>query len=183
MVFYFDEGVVCFDDFLILNPETGCLMSVLSNGPEQGGLVVGASMGDQIIRDLFRNVAAVGQILRLYSKNICWRRGAHRVDRVAKCRQLHEWVRGLDDTSNQHRRASHLLVLYPWSEVNWERVTEIFKVARQSLIYRGDATPGWSLDYKINFWGVIFGRGLFGSIKTGFAESVGGRGGQLSKSF
>ncbi len=54
---------VFFEDLLIPNPEY--LISGPSNGLEQGGLVVGATMDDQIIRDLFGNVAEAGQALTL----------------------------------------------------------------------------------------------------------------------
>jgi alpha-L-fucosidase 2 len=50
--------VVLFDDLLILKPEAGYMISGPLNGTEQGGLVVGNSMDDQMIRNLFRHVSS-----------------------------------------------------------------------------------------------------------------------------
>jgi hypothetical protein len=54
-------GVV-FDGFLIPNSEAGYLIRTASNAPKLGGVVVGASMGHQIIQDLLRHVDEVGQV-------------------------------------------------------------------------------------------------------------------------
>jgi alpha-L-fucosidase 2 len=51
---------VFFDDLLISNIKPGYLISRPSNALEQGGLVAGASMDDQLIGDMFQNVAVAG---------------------------------------------------------------------------------------------------------------------------
>ncbi len=63
---------VFFDDLLI--PNAKYLISGPSIGSEQDGLVVGASMDDQIIRDLFRNLGVAGWVLTLDKElsNLCW---------------------------------------------------------------------------------------------------------------
>lgn len=149
------EAALFFDDFLIPNPATGYLISTPSNSPEQGGLVAGPSMDHQIIRDLFRNVAAAGQVLKVdtdLSSHLLAKADRIEPNRIGKYGQLQEWVRDMDDTSNKHRHVSHLWAVYPGNEINWERTPELLKAARQSLIYRGDAATGWSLGWKINLW-------------------------------
>jgi hypothetical protein len=63
MVFYFDEAGLFSDDLLIPNP--GFLISGPSNSAKQGGLVAGATMDDQVIRDLLCHVAEAGQVITL----------------------------------------------------------------------------------------------------------------------
>jgi alpha-L-fucosidase 2 len=55
--------VVFFDGLLI--PKPGYLIITTSKAPEQGGLVAGASIYHQIIREMFRNVAEAGQGLTI----------------------------------------------------------------------------------------------------------------------
>ena len=57
-----------------------------------------------------------------------------------------------DDPKNQHRHVSHLWAVYPGSEITPYGTPDLFKAARQSLIFRGDAATGWSMGWKINLW-------------------------------
>jgi alpha-L-fucosidase 2 len=56
-----------------------------------------------------------------------------------------------DDPTNKHRHVSHLWGVYPGEEIT-PATPELFKAARQSLLYRGDDGTGWSLAWKISFW-------------------------------
>lgn len=49
-----------------------------------------------------------------------------------------------------HRHMSHLMCLYPFSQV--EPGTELFDAAVNSLKLRGDGATGWSMGWKINLW-------------------------------
>ena len=51
---------------------------------------------------------------------------------------------------NGHRHLSHLMCLYPFSQVNSN--SEFFQPAINSLIHRGDPSTGWSMGWKINLW-------------------------------
>src|SRR5204863_8958453 len=66
--------------------------------------------------------------------------------------QLQEWMEDKDDPKNQHRHVSHLWAVHPGSEVTPYGTPDLFKAARQSLLYRGDAATGWSMGWKINLW-------------------------------
>ena len=59
------EAALFFNHFLIKDPVTGYLISTPSNSPEQGGLVAGPTMDHQIIRNLFSNVIAAGEVLNI----------------------------------------------------------------------------------------------------------------------
>ena len=49
-----------------------------------------------------------------------------------------------------HRHMSHLMCLYPFSQV--EPGTELHTAAVNSLKLRGDGATGWSMGWKINLW-------------------------------
>ena len=51
---------------------------------------------------------------------------------------------------NGHRHLSHLMCLYPFSQVNSN--SEFFQPAINSLLHRGDPSTGWSMGWKINLW-------------------------------
>ena len=61
----------------------------------------------------------------------------------AALRRTREWLEDQDDPANQHRHVSHLWAVYPGSEITPYGTPDLFRAARQSLIYRGDAATGW----------------------------------------
>ncbi len=149
------EAALFFNSFLIKDPTTGYLISTPSNSPEQGGLVAGPTMDHQIIRNLFRNVIAAGELLKMdpaLRQILKEKITLIAPNQIGKHGQLKEWMQDVDDTTNKHRHISHLWGMYPGNEINWDATPELMKAARQSLIYRGDAATGWSLGWKINCW-------------------------------
>jgi alpha-L-fucosidase 2 len=143
-----------FVDFLVKDPKTGYLVSGPSNSPEQGGLVMGPTMDHQIIRDLFANTIAAAKILNVdkdFAAQLETMRGQITPNKIGKYGQLQEWMEDVDDPKNEHRHTSHLWGIYPGWDIT-PNTPELFKAARQSLIYRGDGGTGWSKAWKINFW-------------------------------
>ena len=134
---------------------TGFLISTPSNSPEQGGLVAGPTMDHQIIRALFKNVIAAGELLNTDATFVNILQEKYKLiapNKIGKYNQLQEWMDDKDDTTNKHRHISHLWGMYPGSEINWDDNPAMMKAAQQSLLYRGDAATGWSLGWKINCW-------------------------------
>ncbi len=149
------EAALFFNSFLIKDPVTGFLISTPSNSPEQGGLVAGPTMDHQIIRALFKNVIAAGELLNTDANFVNILKDKYKLiapNKIGKYNQLQEWMDDKDDTTNKHRHISHLWGMYPGSEINWDDNPAMMKAAQQSLLYRGDAATGWSLGWKINCW-------------------------------
>ncbi|MGJ8678423.1 MAG: glycoside hydrolase family 95 protein [Akkermansiaceae bacterium] len=145
-----------FVDFLIEDPrnDKGWLISTPSNSPEQGGLVAGPTMDHQIIRNLFSNVISASEILNVdqdLRKQLIDMRAKIAPNQIGQHGQLQEWLEDIDDPKNKHRHVSHLWDVYPGHAINWQE-TELFNAAKQSLIYRGDASTGWSMGWKVNLW-------------------------------
>lgn len=89
---------------------------------------------------------------------------------------LREWkystyLRG----ENGHRHMSHLMCLYPFSQI--EPGTDLFNAAVNSMLLRGDGATGWSMGWKMNLWA----RALDGDharkiLNNALAHSNGGAG-------
>lgn len=65
---------------------------------------------------------------------------------------LREWKYSPYDVSDDpgHRHMSHLMALYPLSEI--DPSSPYFTPAVNSLKLRGDAATGWSMGWKVNLW-------------------------------
>ncbi len=144
-----------FVDAMAKDPKTGYLITGPSNSPEQGGLVMGPTMDRQIVRSLFGEVIAASRILNVDADlrdQLSGMRGRIAPNRVGQYGQLQEWLEDKDDPKNQHRHVSHLWGVYPGAEITPYGTPDLFRAARQSLIFRGDAATGWSMGWKINLW-------------------------------
>lgn len=149
------EAALFFNTFLIKDPATGYLISTPSNSPEQGGLVAGPTMDHQIIRNLFSNVIAAGEVLNTDAalrNTLAEKIKQIAPNKIGKHGQLQEWMQDIDNPNNKHRHISHLWGMYPGSEINYEATPDLMNAAKQSLIFRGDEATGWSLGWKINCW-------------------------------
>jgi alpha-L-fucosidase 2 len=149
------DAALFFVDFLVRDPKTGWLISTPSNSPEHGGLVAGPTMDHQIIRSLFAITSEAAGILgvdRDLASKLTAIREQIAPNQIGKLGQLQEWLEDRDDPDDQHRHVSHLWGLFPGSEITPKGTPELFKAARQSLIFRGDGGTGWSKAWKINFW-------------------------------
>ncbi len=148
------NSALFFVDYLVEDPKTKWLVSGPSNSPEQGGLVMGPTMDHQIIRSLFGAVIEASRILET-DKDLAGKLAEMRAriapNQVGKHGQLQEWLEDKDDPKNQHRHVSHLWGVYPGDDITWKD-EKMFKAARQSLIFRGDAATGWSMGWKVNLW-------------------------------
>lgn len=100
-------------------------------------------------------------------------------DRIpAQSTILREWKYSAYTATTEgkdHRHMSHLMCLYPFSQVH--QGTALFDAAVNSLKLRGDGATGWSMGWKINLWA----RALDGDharkiLNNALAHSNGGAG-------
>lgn len=150
-------------DFLIPHPKKyNWLVVNPGNSPENApvahdgsSLDAGVTMDNQIVFDVFSKAINAAQILK---------KDAAFVDSLKKLRdklppmhigqhnQLQEWLDDIDDPKDQHRHISHLYGLYPSNQISAYRTPELFEAAKNSMIYRGDVSTGWSMGWKVNWW-------------------------------
>ncbi|MGN9836807.1 glycoside hydrolase family 95 protein [Nonomuraea sp. H19] len=141
-------------DTLCADPRDGTLVVSPSYSPEHGDFTAGASMSQQIVWDLFTNVAEAADVLEVdteFRERV--RDALGKLDpglRIGSWGQLQEWKADLDDPGSTHRHVSHLFGLHPGRQIVADSPEAA--AARVSLAARGDGGTGWSKAWKINFW-------------------------------
>ena len=142
--------------YLVPDPRgTGWLITGPSVSPENKGIVMGPTMDNQLLRDLFTHTIAAGEILGVdsaFRDTLRTLRARLPPDQIGRLGQLQEWLEDRDDPNDHHRHVSHLWGLFPGSEITPDGTPALFAAARRSLELRGDGGTGWSKAWKINFW-------------------------------
>lgn len=152
-----------FNDFLIEEPEHGWLVVSPSSSPEnthsgsnnKATISAGTTMDNQLVFDLFSNVITASEVLGI-DKDFCdtlrTKRDKLPPMQVGQHNQLQEWMHDWDLPDDKHRHVSHLYGLYPGNQISPIRTPELFEAAKNSLIYRGDPSTGWSMGWKVCLW-------------------------------
>jgi alpha-L-fucosidase 2 len=134
---------------------------VAPNGwsPEHGPIQDGVAYDQQILWDLFDNIAQAATVLgdtaaREQAQGLRDRLAGPRIGRWG---QLLEWLNELDDPvldtpKDTHRHVSHLFALFPGRQISPTRTPELAAAARTTLDARGDVSTGWSMAWKMAFW-------------------------------
>ena len=155
------------DAVLVEDPRTKALVTAPSSSPENSyafrdpagrrkvaWLCAGSTYDMQIIRGLFQAASAAARELGVDAEFA--RRLDERAARLAPTRlnaagRIMEWQEDYEETDVHHRHSSHLWGLYPGTEIS-SATPELLEGARRSLDRRGDASTGWSMAWKANFW-------------------------------
>ena len=151
-----------FVDTLVEEPTHGWLVTSPSLSPENlhpfgTSLVMGPTMDQQILRDLFTSVTKAATELGV-DRDLQARWIATRARlaplQIGRAGQLQEW---LDDWDMQaperdHRHVSHLFGLFPGHEIDIRRTPDLAGAVRRSLELRGDQATGWATAWRINLW-------------------------------
>ncbi|MDZ7723872.1 MAG: hypothetical protein U5R06_13955 [candidate division KSB1 bacterium] len=147
---------------LIREPEHGWLVVSPSISPENApachpdvSLAAGTTMDNQLLFDLFTRTIRAAELLNRDPEFIT------RINRaleqlppmqIIQYGQLQEWMHDWDDPDDHHRHVSHLYGVFPGNQISPFRTPELFEAARTSLLFRGDPSTGWSMNWKINLW-------------------------------
>ena len=150
-----------FLDYLVEEPVNHWLVVCPSTSPEnnpQGRpstLAAGVTMDNQLVFDLFTKTMEAAQILNTDKElSLTLSETLKRMPpmQIGKWGQLQEWMEDLDNPDDKHRHVSHLYGLFPSNQISPYRNPELFNAAKTTLIARGDASTGWSMGWKVNFW-------------------------------
>lgn len=155
------EAAMFYLDFLVEEPVNHWLVVCPSTSPEnnpQGRpstLAAGVTMDNQLVFDIFTRTMEAAQILKtdqelVVTLNETLKRMPPM--QIGKWGQLQEWMEDLDNPTDNHRHVSHLYGLFPSNQISPYRNPELFNAAKTTLIARGDASTGWSMGWKVNFW-------------------------------
>jgi alpha-L-fucosidase 2 len=149
-----------FLDILQEEPTHGWLVVSPSISPENsfmknGTVSAGVTMDNQLLFDLFSNTMRAAAILgqdAAFSDTLKTTRARLSPMQIGKYSQLQEWMADWDKMDDKHRHVSHLYGLFPSNQISPYRTPELFEAAKNSLIYRGDESTGWSMGWKVNLW-------------------------------
>ncbi|RZK59715.1 MAG: glycoside hydrolase family 95 protein [Pedobacter sp.] len=125
------------------------------NGKTAVSVTSGATMDNQLVFDLFSNVAKAAKELKIdasFADSLNLFKAKLAPMKIGKHGQLQEWLEDLDSPTDNHRHVSHLYGLYPSNQVSPFRNPKLFAAAKNSMLYRGDVSTGWSMAWKINLW-------------------------------
>ncbi|HEY1199977.1 MAG TPA: glycoside hydrolase family 95 protein, partial [Niastella sp.] len=149
--------------WLITDPANGYLVTNPSTSPENTMKIKGkefqvgmaTTMDMSIIRELFTAAIKTSSILNIdeaFRNQLIQAKEKLYPYHIGQYGQLQEWNKDWDDPKDKHRHLSHLFGLYPGSQINVATTPELAAAAKQSLIFRGDVSTGWSMAWKINWW-------------------------------
>jgi alpha-L-fucosidase 2 len=155
-------------DFLIEEPSHQWLVVSPSISPENAPysirqkwvcITAGTTMDNLLTFDLFTKTIKAAEILntdKQFAKQLTEKLKRLPPMQIGQHGQLQEWLHDWDSPDDKHRHVSHLYGVYPGNVISPFRTPELFDAARTSLIYRGDASTGWSMGWKINLWARFF---------------------------
>lgn len=150
-------------DWLVKDPE-GFLVTAPATSPEnefitdtgyKGSVSVATTMDMSIIRDLFTNVIAASEKLKLDAGLRDTLKSTFKQLyplKIGRKGNLQEWYKDWEDVDPQHRHISHLFGIFPGSEISPLRTPQFAAAVRKSMELRGDGGTGWSKGWKINVW-------------------------------
>ena len=152
-----------FIDVLQKEPDHGWMVVSPSVSPEHeyiGGknavsVTAGATMDNQLVFGLFSNVISASAALntdKALADTLKMLRDKLPPMQVGQYGQLQEWLEDVDSKTDNHRHVSHLYGLFPGSQISPFTQPQLFTAAKNSLVYRGDVSTGWSMAWKINLW-------------------------------
>jgi len=151
-------------DMLIAEPAHGWLVTAPSNSPENAfklkdgqaaRVCMGPTMDMQILRELFGNCIEAAKVLGVddeFRARLAKARAKLAPNRIGQHGQIMEWLEDYEEVEPHHRHVSLLYGLHPYDEITPEGTPDLAKAARITLERRGDASTGWSMAWKANFW-------------------------------
>ena len=148
--------------FLVKYPGHDWLVVCPSVSPEnapschpESSISAGTTMDNQLLFDLFSKTIRAAEILNIDKEFIPKINAALKrlpPMQIGQYGQLQEWIEDWDNPEDHHRHVSHLYGAFPSNQISPFHTPKLFDAARTSLIYRGDPSTGWSMNWKINLW-------------------------------
>ena len=151
-----------FLDTLVEDPSRRWLVTSPSLSPENPhpfgtSLVMGPTMDQQILRDLFASATTAARVLgvdRDLQETWTATRARLAPNQTGSAGQLQEWLEDWDMQAPErdHRHVSHLFGLFPGHDIDIRRTPGLAAAVRRSLELRGDQATGWATAWRINLW-------------------------------
>ncbi len=114
-----------------------------------------STMDMSLIRELFSSCLDAAEVLKIddeFTSALKEKIPMLFTFQIGQYGQLQEWFNDWDDPKDTHRHLSHLYSLYPGNQITPRYSPELASAAKQSMLHRGDASTGWSMAWKLNWW-------------------------------
>jgi hypothetical protein len=112
----------------------------------------GSTMDLALIRALFQNCIQASETLKVdedFRRKLRLALGEILPFQINRAGELQEWSQDFEEAEKNHRHASHLISVWPLSQITERDTPELFKAAKTSLTHRGNG--GWHPD-KLAMW-------------------------------
>lgn len=180
------EAALFFIDFLIedkeylktcpsVSPEN---TYILPNG-EQGAITAGATMDNQILRDLFSQCQKAADIIGVQDELTLQIKEAMEKlvpTQIGKNGTIMEWAEDYTEIDPGHRHISHLYGLHPSSQITMDGTPGLAKAAELTLenrISHGGGHTGWSRAWIINLYAKLWdGEQAYSNLEQFIAKST-----------
>ena len=159
------------DGYLVTNPSVSPENTYILPNGEKGCCCIGATMDNQILRDLFRGCLGAWKELGEQVPEECEIPEAGDIkelmaairemydrlppNRIGSDGRLMEWMEEYREAEPGHRHISHLYGLYPAGEITADGTPELAEACRKTLEYRlahGGGHTGWSRAWITNHY-------------------------------
>ena len=137
--------------YLVVSPS----MSPENKYVKDVSITAGTTMDNQLVFDVFNNFINASKILNQdtsLSNEVKTALNQLPPMQIGQHGQLQEWMKDMDRTDDKHRHISHLYGLFPSGQISPFRNSDLTEAAKNSMIYRGDKSTGWSMGWKVNWW-------------------------------
>lgn len=142
-----------FLDYMVINPANGYLMTGPSTSPENSfihnGQVMALSMmpacDRQLVYEAFTACVEASEILGIdaaFRNSLKSALDKLPPIKVGKNGAIQEWFEDFEEAQPNHRHTSHLLALYPFSQITMDKTPALAEAARKTIEYRL-AADGW----------------------------------------
>ena len=145
-------------DYLVTSPTLSPENEYILPNGEKGVICKGASMDNQIIRELFSSCLKASEILNtneIFCEKLRETLGKIAPIQIGKHGQIMEWNEDYEETDPGHRHISQLFALHPGTQISVEKTPDLAKAAENTLYRRlsnGGGHTGWSRAWIINMW-------------------------------
>lgn len=159
------DAAVFYHHTMIKEPDNGWLVTAPSVSPEntflmpngkRASVVMGPTIDNQIVRELYNNVVASAAVLSIQDTFVDTLKNNLALlpppVPVGSDGRIMEWLEEYEEPEPQHRHVSHLYGLYPAPFISPQTTPEWAEAAKHTLAVRGDGGTGWSRAWKILFW-------------------------------
>ncbi|WP_205959876.1 glycoside hydrolase family 95 protein [Flammeovirga aprica] len=141
-------------NWLVISPSTSP-ENRPSHHPKMVNIAYGTTMDNQLLFDIFTKTIQAAKLLEKDEDLVIEMEKALTQlapMQIGKHGQLQEWMQDWDNPEDHHRHVSHLYGLFPSNQISPYNTPLLTQASKNVLIYRGDPSTGWSMNWKINLW-------------------------------